>query len=161
MELCPPLAPPPPRQKKKWQKSAIFGKFWDFCPPPQDAFCPLDAPPPQKKFLVPPLGKGALPPCNPGPTRGQPSGPLRTLWTPTQVLGLLKLHPVQRTSRDEPLFFYHPWALQYNKKKFIYRPTSGSARSSMPNVLKYILKSVIEGCSYFSEGGVTKILAPG
>ena len=42
---------PSPR-RKKWPKSAIFGKFLDFCPL-RIAFCPLDVP--HKKFLVPPL----------------------------------------------------------------------------------------------------------
>ena len=37
----------PPSQKKKLPKSAIFGKFLDFCPL-RIAFCPLDAP--HKKF---------------------------------------------------------------------------------------------------------------
>ena len=43
-------APPtcPPIERKKWSKSVIFGKFFDFCPL-RNAFCPLDAPPPQKK----------------------------------------------------------------------------------------------------------------
>ena len=40
----------------KWQKSAIFGKFWDFCLL-RDTLCPLNAPspPPILFFLVPPL----------------------------------------------------------------------------------------------------------
>ena len=42
----------PPSQKKKWPKSAIFGKLVDFCPL-RNAFCPLDAP--TKKIMVPPL----------------------------------------------------------------------------------------------------------
>ena len=46
----------PPSQKKKRPKSAIFGKFLDFCPL-RIAFCPLDAPhkKKKKKILVPPL----------------------------------------------------------------------------------------------------------
>ena len=50
-EALPPTCPP---QKKKWPKSAIFGKFLDFCPL-RIAFCPLDAPHKKKKNLVPPL----------------------------------------------------------------------------------------------------------
>ena len=44
---CPPseALPPtcPPLRRKKWPKSAIFGKFLDFCPL-RIAFCPLNAP---------------------------------------------------------------------------------------------------------------------
>ena len=43
--LCPPLAPP---VRKKWLKSATFGKFLDFYPL-RIVFCPLDAPPQKKK----------------------------------------------------------------------------------------------------------------
>ena len=62
--ICP--YPPPtrrgssPSQKKKWQKSATFHKFFDFCPL-RNAFCPLNAllkktnKQKQKKILVPPL----------------------------------------------------------------------------------------------------------
>ena len=42
LEALPPLAHPPIRWKK-WSKSAIFGKFLNFCPL-RIAFCPLDAP---------------------------------------------------------------------------------------------------------------------
>ena len=50
LEALPPLDPTV--RRKKWQKSAIFGKFLDFCPL-REAFCPLDAP--TKTFLVSPL----------------------------------------------------------------------------------------------------------
>ena len=52
--LCLPRAPPPPRQKKKWPKSAIFGKFLDFCPL-RITFSPLNALHKKNKILVPPL----------------------------------------------------------------------------------------------------------
>ena len=46
---CPPVGgSAPPVRRKKWPKSAIFGKFLDFCPL-RIAFCPLDAPPKKKK----------------------------------------------------------------------------------------------------------------
>ena len=50
---CPPLSPQ--SEAKKWSKSAIFGKFLNFCPL-RNAFFPLDAP--HKTFLVPPLVLG-------------------------------------------------------------------------------------------------------
>ena len=45
------LPPCPPSQKKKWPKSAIFGKFLDFCPS-ELHFAPSMPP---TNFLVPPL----------------------------------------------------------------------------------------------------------
>ena len=53
-EALPPHLSPPPRQKKKWPKSVIFGKFLNFCPL-RIAFFPLDAP--TKKL------PGAVIPC--------------------------------------------------------------------------------------------------
>ena len=50
LEALPPTCPPV--RRKKWQKSAIFGKILDFCPL-RIAFFPLDAP--HKKIRVPPL----------------------------------------------------------------------------------------------------------
>ena len=94
-------------------------------------------------------------------TRGQPSGPTSQGHL-AEVIGLLELHPVQRTSSDEPHFLYHPWALEFstkkqNKKHFKW--TSGSSRSSMPWICwKYILKLLgkISHWSLFLLGGVTK-----
>ena len=37
------ICSPPPVRRKKWPKSVIFGKFWDFCPL-RIAFFPLNAP---------------------------------------------------------------------------------------------------------------------
>ena len=51
--LCPPLSPV---RKKKWPKSAIFGKFLDFCPL-RITFCPLM--PPQKKNSGAATGQGS------------------------------------------------------------------------------------------------------
>ena len=48
-------APPP----KKWQKSAIFGKFLDFCPV-RHCILPPQCPPPPQKILVPPLVSGSF-----------------------------------------------------------------------------------------------------
>ena len=43
----------PPVRRKKWPKSAIFGKFWIFAP--QNRILPPRCPPHKKKILVPPL----------------------------------------------------------------------------------------------------------
>ena len=56
-EALPPTLAPPPSQRGKMVKSAIFGKFLNFCL--RIVVCPLDSPPKKtkqnKKILVPPL----------------------------------------------------------------------------------------------------------
>ena len=106
-------------------------------------------------------------PCNPHQGRASPLDPNGHL---AQVISLLELHLVYRTSSNEPLLFYHPYGHFSTKKKKKnilnhVKYTSGSARSSMPNVLKYtpvLSKSAIEAWTFiFQKGGDTKILAPG